>query len=306
MFLSFKRIFSTAIKDLFRNKAISLSSVSVMSLVFLVFSIFTIFAYGATKFLHYVETREHLEVFFNTNVPEEKILEIKTALESTGKTEYVEYTTQEEAAAFLRQRHSDNPLILGAINPEALPPSLAIRAKKIDYVTELNSSLKNLDPKGELIYKVGYNEDTTNLLKDLLVWIRLIGAGLFSFLIVIIFLVSLITVEMSIAARGQEISIMQLVGGGKWYIRAPFVFGGAIYGILGALISSIIIVALGGVFYLVKDQSPTLSFISNFFSDLDFPKISLPLIFAIIGIEIIAGAVIGSINSLIAVYRRLT
>ena len=247
MFLSFKRIFSTAIKDLFRNKAISLSSVSVMSLVFLVFSIFTIFAYGATKFLHYVETREHLEVFFNTNVPEEKILEIKTALESTGKTEYVEYTTQEEAAAFLRQRHSDNPLILGAINPEALPPSLAIRAKKIDYVTELNSSLKNLDPKGELIYKVGYNEDTTNLLKDLLVWIRLIGAGLFSFLIVIIFLVSLITVEMSIAARGQEISIMQLVGGGKWYIRAPFVFGGAIYGILGALISSIITLVIGKI-----------------------------------------------------------
>jgi len=306
MFLSFKRIFSTAIKDLFRNKAISLSSVSVMSLVFLVFSIFTIFAYGATKFLHYVETREHLEVFFNTSVPEEKILEIKTALENTGKTEYIDYTTKEEAAAFLRQRHSDNPLILGAINPEALPPSLAIRAKKIDYVPELNSSLKNLDPNGELIYKIGYNEDTTNLLKDLLVWVRLIGAGLFAFLIVIIFLVSLITVEMSIAAREQEISIMQLVGGGKWYIRAPFICGGAIYGILGALISSIVIVSLGGIFYVVKDQSPTLSFISNFFSDLDFPKISLPLIFAIIGIEIIAGAVIGSINSLIAVYRRLT
>jgi len=305
MLLKFRRILNTTFKDLFRNKAISLSSIAVMSLVFLVFSIFGIFAFAATKFLNYVETREHLEVFFNTDVSEDDILEIKSVLENTGKTAYVDFTTQEEAAEFLKQRHSDNPLILGAITADALPASLAVKARKIDYVPELNSILKAQDPEGTLIYKIGYNEDTTNLLKDLLVWVKFIGAGLFSFLIVVIFLVSLITVEISIASREEEISIMQLVGGGKWYIRAPFIFGGAAYGVIGAFISSLIIVALGATFYFVKDQSPTLTFISNFFSDLAWPRMSIQLILGIFLIEMLLGGVIGSINSLIAVYRRL-
>lgn len=288
-----------------RNKAITLSSTAVMTLVFLVFSIFGVFAFASIKFLNYVETREHLEVFFNTDVPEEKISEIKIVLEDTGKTAYVKYTNQEEAAEFLRERHSDNPLILNAINPETLPASLAIKAKKIEYVPELNSILQSQDPEGTLIYKIGYNEDTTNLIKDLLFWVKLIGTILFTFLVIVIFLVSLITVEISIASRAEEISIMHLVGGGHWFIRAPFVFGGTIYGIAGSFIATLIIVVAGVIFHFVKDQSPTLSFLSNFFSDLDWPKINILTILGIFFAQMLLGGIIGSINSLIAVFRRL-
>ncbi|MDD3648138.1 MAG: permease-like cell division protein FtsX [Candidatus Dojkabacteria bacterium] len=305
MFPKLKRILNTTFKDLARNRSTTLSSSAVMTLVFLVFTCFGFFAFAAIKFMNYVETREHLEVFFNTDVDENTILEVKQELESTGKTAYITYTTQEEAAEFLRQRHSENPLILGAITPEALPASLAIRAKKIEYVTELNSMLESIDKDQDLIYKIGYNEDTTNLLKDLLTWVKIIGGILFTFLVIVIFLVSLITVEMGIISRKDELSIMQLVGGGKWYIRAPFIVQGMFYGIAGAFFSSLIIFSLGTVFYLVKDQSATLGFISNFFSDLDWPELTPQLVIIWFVVEILAGAIIGSINSLIAVFRRL-
>ncbi|MBU0976367.1 MAG: permease-like cell division protein FtsX [Patescibacteria group bacterium] len=300
-----KRILNTTFKDLARNRSTTLSSSAVMTLVFLVFTSFCLFAFAAIKFMNYVETREHLEVFFNTDVDETTILEIKNELEGSGKTAYITYTTQEEAAEFLRRRHSENPLILGAITPEALPASLAIRAKKIEFVPELNSKLEAIDKDKALIYKIGYNEDTTNLLKDLLTWVKIIGGVLFTFLVIVIFLVSLITVEMGIISRKDELSIMQLVGGGKWYIRAPFIVQGTIYGIAGAFFSSLIIFSLGTIFYLVKDQSATLGFISNFFSDLDWPAITPQLILIWFGIEILVGAFIGSLNSLIAVFRRL-
>jgi cell division transport system permease protein len=276
-----------------------------MTLVFLVFITFCLFAFAAVKFLNYVETREHLEVFFNTDIEEENILAVKEILEDTGKTEYVEYTTQEEAAEFLRKRHSDNPLILEAIDPEALPASLAVRAKKIEYVTELNSIIEELDEDGTLIYKIGYNEDTTNLLKDLLTWVKIIGGILFVFLIVVIFLVSMITVEMSIVSRKDELQIMDLVGGGKWYIRGPFIMQGMIYGMVGALLASLIIATIGGVFYFVKDQSATLSFISNFFADLDWPDLNIFIVIGFFAVNIVLGALLGSINSLLAVFRRL-
>lgn len=305
MFIKFKRILNTTFKDIERNKSISLSSTAVMSLVFLVLTIFCGFAYAAIKFLNYVETREHLEVFFNTDVSETKILETKKVLEDTGKTAYVEYTTQEQAAEFLRERHSDNPLILGAINPDSLPASLAVRAKKIDYVPELNSILEKQDPEGTLIYKIGYNEDATNLLKDLLFWVKLVGGILFTFLVIVIFLVSLITVEISITLRQDEISIMQLVGGDRWYIRAPFILEGAIYGIVGAFIATSLVVASGLVFHILKDQSPTLSFLSNFFSDLELPSLNLPVVLILFLAEMLLGGIIGGVNSLFAVFRRL-
>lgn len=305
MIAKLKRIFDTTIKDLVRNKAISLSSTAVMSLVFVVLSSFGLFAYASYKFLHYVETREHLEVFFNTDVGESDILEIKQVLEQTGKTEYVDYTTQEEAAEFLRERHSDNPLILGAVTPEALPASLAVRAKKIDYVPELNSVLINQDPESSLIYKIGYNEDTTNLIKDLLFWVKLIGIILFVSLVIVIFLVSLITVEIGLSSRAEEVSIMQLVGGGNWYIRAPFILQGAIYGVAGAFISTAILTIIAVLFHFLKNQSPTLSFLSNFFADLNLPRINVFLILGIFLGEMLLGAILGSVNSFIAVLRRL-
>jgi len=305
MFVQFKRAIRTALQDIVRHKSISLSSIAVMSLVFLVLSIFGVFAYGAMKFLNYVETREHLEVFFNTEVPEAQIIEIKQTLENTQKTAYVNYTTQEQAAEFLREKHSDNELILGAITPEALPASLAIRAKKIDYVSELNTIIESQDHEDTLIYKISYNEDTTNLLKDLLFWIRLIGILILVFVIAVVFLVSLITVEIGITMRQDEISIMRLVGGSKLFIRAPFIVQGALYGIFGALIASICLITLWVIFHFLKDQSPTLSFLTSFFSDLDWPQINALLALKIVGAEVVLGALIGMINSTLAVIRQL-
>ena len=305
MLVSLKRVFKTTFVDLRRNKYITMSSISVMTLVYLVLLIFSGFAFASMKFLNYVETREHLEVFFNPQVEESSILAIKTTLEQTNKTEYISYTNQEQAAEFLRERHKDNPLILGAITPEALPASLAIRAKKIDYVPELKTILEAQDSDGSLIYKISYNEDVTSLLKDLLMWVRIFGGILFVFLIIVVFLVSLITVEISITSRKEEISIMQLVGGGKWFIRAPFILQGVFYGMMGALLASLILTGTFSILKFAQSQSPTLSFISRFFSDLEIPKIDILKISLLLLIQLVIGSLLGGVNSFVAVLRRL-
>lgn len=63
--------------------------------------------------------------------------------------------------------------------------------------------------------------------------------------IVLIFLGSLTlfiisnTIHLVIQARKQEIEIMRMMGIGNWYIRAPYILQGSLYGFLGALISLI-------------------------------------------------------------------
>jgi cell division transport system permease protein len=43
---------------------------------------------------------------------------------------------------------------------------------------------------------------------------------------------------MAIFTRREEIEIMKLVGATKWFIRGPFLFEAALYGIVAAVIAA--------------------------------------------------------------------
>lgn len=298
-----KRILSTTFKDIRRNKWVSCTSIAVLGLSFLVLLVFLLFSFVASKLLHFVETRPHIEAFFKPEVPEEEIFKVKATLENSGKVEYVEYTNQKSAAEYLRKKYADYPYILESIRDDLLPPSLAVRAKKIDYVKDVNDIIKQEAESKDYIYKISYNEDTTNLLADLLTLTKCGGIVLITFLIVVIFLIILITIENNIKIRAEEIKIMQLVGGGTWFIRLPFILQGIIFGTLSALFAFFILAGFGVLAYFLKDQSPTLTFILQFFSDISWPTIDLNLVLISVSTTATAGGVIGGLNSLIAVYK---
>jgi len=97
---------------------------------------------------------------------------------------------------------------------------------------------------------------------------------------------------------------MQLVGGGKFYIRMPFILQGMIIGSIGASLAFIIILFFGIAFYFFKDQSPTLVFLSKFFGDIDWPQITYIKILIAFFVQATLGSLVGGTNSIIAVLRH--
>ena len=98
---------------------------------------------------------------------------------------------------------------------------------------------------------------------------------------------------------------MQLVGGSLWFIRMPFILEGAIYGLLGAIISSTFIYVIGYVVFIANRDSNAVNFIVNFLGDLQWPDLNeLHLILIFLGL-VISGAFVGGLNSLIAIKRYI-
>lgn len=300
-----KKLFQTAISDIKRNRSMSITIVSNITLSYLILTIFVTAAYGSFTFIRFIETRKHMEIFFTPGTAEEVIFDFRDQIESQNTVDFANYVSQKEAEEFLLQKYADNPLILESIEQSKLPPSLEIRAKNIDDLPGIASFVESIDPDLEHIFKIAYNEETTNVLSDLLFWIQLFGAFILVFIISTIFYLSLLAVEISMKSRKDELEIMELVGGGRWYIRLPFIFQGLIYGFVGAVTSTIILAIFIGIFTIMKDQSPTLSFFTTFFSEIDWPDVNIFLIILLVFLKIFLGTILGGINSFIAVARRM-
>ena len=113
------------------------------------------------------------------------------------------------------------------------------------------------------------------------------------------------TVEFRTFNRSEEIGIMQLVGGSLFFIRLPFILEGTFYGIMGALISNLLLVGFGGVVYYTAATSPTMVFLNNIFGQLEWPALSVINITGAFFSTIILGAIIGTITSYIAILRYI-
>jgi cell division transport system permease protein len=101
---------------------------------------------------------------------------------------------------------------------------------------------------------------------------------------------------MAIFTRKEEIEIMKLVGATKWFIRGPFIFEAALYGIVAAVIAVIVSYAL------LLGTGPKLGSYIDVKSTIDFFR-SYPAL--IVFGELIIGIFIGAFSSLLAMSRYL-
>ena len=280
------------VKLLRRSPYQALAAAFAMSLTFFVSSIFVILIIGGQIVLNYIEQRPEVIVFFNDEATQTEIDGLSTQVRSTGLTKDIKFVSKEEALAIYRERNKDDPLLLESVTADFLPRSIDIsvnRASDIGKVTELAKDSPHVD-------KVITPE---NLVEQLVKWtktIRLGGIVFVSTLLSISFLIIIMVIGMRIAIRREEVSIMSLVGATKWYIARPFFIEGALYGILGASVSVLLVY---GVLLFYSPQ------IQNFLGDIRIFPIN-PLFFLYLwAAEALAAALVGIIGAAIALYRYL-
>lgn len=294
------RVVSGGWNNFKRNSYVSFGTTGVMTLVLLVFLMLITASYITRTIVASLEEKVDVTVYFKITATEEEIFAVQDEIAVQEPVAYVQYVSRDEALEEFKTRHAGDPLIqesLAEIEGNPLQASLNIKAKDPNQYATIVNSLEG-NKFRSLMDKINFyeNEQVIDRIK------RISGGlqnwGLISILVmaVIAVLVTFNTIRLTIYNQKHEIEIMRLVGGSNWFIRAPYIIEGTLYGVFAASIALVL-------FY------PVLSYVSPKV-ELLMPGVSLIGYFVanalyLVPLTALAGVLLGVISSSVAIRRFL-
>ena len=226
---------SRAWQGFWRNAAMSLAATATMTLMLLLLAGFWIIQAGFLASLTYVEDKVGVVADLHDNIKDADRLDVMARLSAMPEVRSVEYISKDEALQRYREERAaqgqDDLTSFLPTNP--LPASLEVKLRKPeDYRTV--AGLLEIEP---VVAKVQNIEDTTDRLVQITTFLRTFGVLLLAVIGAIVLFIVINTIRLAVLGRAEEIEVMRLVGATDAFIRWPFVFEGALVGLLGAAIS---------------------------------------------------------------------
>ena len=224
-----------------RNALMSLAATLTMVLMLLLLSGFFIIQNVLLASLSFVEQKVEVVAYVENTATQEQLDALVARIDAMPETATVEFVSREEALRRFReaqeaQGREDLTRYLEA-NPLYASINVRLRAPTdLDAVAEamrdepIVRNVLNIDALVDRVVTV------TSFVRNAgVVMVAVVG------LIVLFIIVN--TIRLAVVARAEEIEIMRLVGASDAFIRWPFVFEGALVGLLGALITLGLLVA---------------------------------------------------------------
>lgn len=237
------RALKSALISIRRSPYQALASVLLLTVTsILVFSL-SFLMVGAQLILKYYEAQPQVVAFINIDTVEEEVSQVISALEEKSYIASVNYTSQDQALEIYKEAYATRPRLLELVTPQMLPASLELNATDISSLAQIKKDLLNFPIIDEVILQ----EDVIATFATITNFMRIIGiifAGLMAFLS---FLIIMIVISMKMQSKRATIFTQRLLGASKYYVTAPYMIEGIIYGFLGGMIGWGIVVL--SVFY---------------------------------------------------------
>jgi cell division transport system permease protein len=201
------------------------------------------------KISTYIKEHIKFEIFLKDGITMAERGEIESTLNQKPYVNEYRYITKEEALVIAREQLGEDILDVLEYNP--LSPSLEVYFKEDyanpDSINIIESELRNIKD----ITEVFYQKDLVHEINDNM---KKISFYVFAFCgILLLIAITLInnTIRLSIYSKRFIIRTMQLVGATPGYIRRPFLYRNVVYGIIGALLA---ILALLAIVYSIQKE----------------------------------------------------
>jgi len=282
------RTLKNTFKNIRRAPYQALAAILVLTLTFFITQVFVMISLGSEKVIQYFETRPQVTAFFQDDINEDSILQLKSELEKLAYVSSVTYISKDEALKIYREQNKEDPLLLEMVTADILPASIEVSARSIDDLARVKADLEQTRGVEEIVY----HQDIIEALRRWTNGIRTGGLVLIGFLVVTSLLVLTIIISMKVATKRQEIATMKLLGARSWYINGPFLTEGALYGLMASIIS------WGILYTILLYATPVLL---TFFGDIPILPVPVEVMLAILGgtgaFAIFIGMISGVVSS---------
>jgi cell division transport system permease protein len=283
-----------------RNSYVTFGTTGVMALVLLLFLGLIAVNFLGSVLVSTLANKVDVSVYFKTDATDEAIRTVKTDLESLNTVSSVQYVSRDDALAAFKERHAQDALIqqsLAELDANPLEASLNVKAADTAQYPSIVSFLEAHKLRSS-IDSINYyeNEAVISRVQRISQSTQQWGFAATLALAVIAVLVAFNTIRLTIYNQKSEIEIMRLVGGSNWYIRAPYLVEGALYGLFaGGLALGVFYAGAASVSPKVALVMPGVSLIGYFTGN----------IIQIVLLTVVAGIGLGVVSSLIAIRRFL-
>jgi cell division transport system permease protein len=251
-FLAFS--LSRAWQGFWRNGAMSLAATATMTLMLLLLAGFFIIQNGLLAGLQFVEQKVEVVADLRDTATMSDVQALEVRIAALPEVAAVAYVSKDEALQRFRdaraaQGEEDLTAYLDA-NP--LHASLEVQLRSASDFASVNEVIA-ADPSVERVRNIA---DLVNRLLTVTDFLRNAGLVILGVIGLIVLFIIINAIRLAVVARSDEIEVMRLVGASDAFIRWPFVFEGALVGLLGAAITL-------GTIALVSD--PLSRFMYDFF-----------------------------------------
>jgi cell division transport system permease protein len=218
-----------------RNALMSLAATLTMVLMLLLLAGFFLLQNVLLASLSFVEQKVEVVAYVENTATPSQVDDLVARIDAMPETASVEFITRDEALDRFRaaQEAQGREDLTQYLDSNPLYASVNV---KLTAPTDLDAVVGALrdDP---IVRNVLNIEALVGRVVTVTGFVRTAGVAMVAIVGVIVLFIIVNTIRLAVVARAEEIEIMRLVGASDAFIRWPFVFEGALVGLLGALVT---------------------------------------------------------------------
>jgi Cell division protein len=289
-------VLKQGVVNTYRNKLMTLASVSTVAASLVIFGIFLIIVINLNFNMKLLTNQPEMEVFLKSDVKDDQAAKIEDKIKNDPDIQSYTKISKDEALVKAKKIMGDNAKLLEGEDSSFLPISFVIKLKdslKSNSVAEEYKKLPEVDD-------VNYYMEVINLIAKLSSWMRITAIIILAILLLVSIFIISNTIKLTVFARRKEINIMKFIGATDWFIRWPFVVEGVLIGILGAALAFVLI-GYGYNSLEVRFNQDLLSVGGSMIKVLKINEFGVTLLNIYLGV----GSLVGILGSMLSIRKYL-
>jgi len=278
-----------------RHPFVTIASITTILLMLMILGIFFIFSVNARMITKKLGQQAPIEVYMKLNVTEDELAQTEQLiLADTRIIESVKRSPEENYNNF-KSNLGDSQSILDEFDYNMyLPYTFSVRISDPSLADDVVARLGTLPG----VSKVSTESKVMDVLDRSGRYVNIGTVATFVLLFVIALFIISTMVRISVYSRANEIEIMKFVGATNSYIRMPYIVEGALIGLISAICSWAVTMALYAAVYrqIMTNIDPT-----SFYAILPVRAV----IWWVLVLALFTGILIGSIGSGISVRKYI-
>ncbi len=234
-----------------RNVLMSLAATATMVLMLLLLAGFWIINTGLLAGLEYTESKVNVVAYLTNTTTQRQLDDLIDRVDAMPEVASVDHISRDEAL----QRFRETRQVQGDEDLTRYLDSNPLQASLEISLTEasLYATVRNRLVEESVVEGVINQVDLVDSVLTVTRVLQTAGAVVLTVIGLIVLFIIVNTIRLAVVARSEEIEIMRLVGASDGFIRWPFVFEGALVGLLSAALAL-------GILYAAGDQLGDLMF----------------------------------------------